>query len=306
MTLEDAIYNSILTFPSLYYKDSIKESRRAVLCHYFLTIGNGIELAYTKDKTKGGYFTSPNFYKKNGEWERKYDKPYGHGKVSQEIKDRINAGEKLGQIRNVNQDYLKFGNIIGESSIGEEREVYKWLVDIKEDYPYQWSKTEKGKTYTKCIDVEPYKHSWEEKYNWKPYPLSFGYLPCVEINPNYSKYNYETIHNMTVEELSESKALIKPDWIAGIVEIITDALNWFESDAFMQDDYFNWSISKRDVGGFPAKFEKAKTENFEKFCNDYKIPVENYETWQDFALACVNKSRKRYIEDCKKVIAALS
>lgn len=76
----DAINESITHYPSLYLKNTWEESRFDVLHHYFIILGAGVKWAYTKDPKAGGYLTTGGHYKKNGEWVRKYDLPYGKEK----------------------------------------------------------------------------------------------------------------------------------------------------------------------------------------------------------------------------------
>ena len=87
MKVIDTVNRCITQYPSLYLKANWEESKFAVLHQFFVVLGNGIEWAHTKDKKKAGYLTSPIHYKKNGEWERKYDLPYG--KVKFELDPRF-------------------------------------------------------------------------------------------------------------------------------------------------------------------------------------------------------------------------
>ncbi len=80
MRLEAYIRKIIFTYPSLFKDVNYEKSRIKVLGHIFWTIGNGLEIAYTKDKSKGGYVTHDTYYRKGGEWTRRYDKPYGREK----------------------------------------------------------------------------------------------------------------------------------------------------------------------------------------------------------------------------------
>lgn len=80
MTIIDTVNQSLTKYPSLYVKDTWEDTKFDVLHHYFIILGNGIEWAYTKNPKHGGYLTDPSHYKKNGEWERKYDLPYGKEK----------------------------------------------------------------------------------------------------------------------------------------------------------------------------------------------------------------------------------
>lgn len=218
MTLENAIYNAIITWPSLYYMVDLSLSRLHVLNHYFLVMGSGKELAYTKDPKRGGYFVSARY----GKQARKYDPPYDKIKVSKKIKEKINNGVRMYRIFPVDVRLTRFysGNIeYATTPIFEDQ-------NSPIDYPEIYSEKQ-GKAAEFCVEFYPIK----KDSTWRPYPFSFYHLPFVEINPNYGKYNCQTISGMTIAELRESKSLIQEDWIAGIIEIFREALKWFEDDS---------------------------------------------------------------------------
>lgn len=289
MTLEDAIYSNIINWPDLYYKANLKLSRLTVLSHYFLTLGTGIELARTKDPKRSGYFI---------ERESKYDPPYGAVKVPEEAKGKIRKGVRMYRVYPV--DTKSSSEIYFVKSLnGESLPIFE-DENSPVTYPEIYSKV-KGKRAEFCVEFYPEK----EHFDWSPYPFCFYYLPFVEINPHYDKYDYQTISEMTVAELRESKSLIREDWVAGIVEIYEHTLRWFKSNKFFKDRYYNWVIEENQP--FIAKFNAAKGGgNLEKFCQDYGIPVSDYETWKDFACVCIVQNRARYIRDCQKIIEAFS
>lgn len=77
MKLEDYVRKSIWEYPSLYKDVDYAKSRLKVLNQVFFTLGNGLELAHTKDPEKGGYYVHPRSREVNGDWVRCLDKPYG-------------------------------------------------------------------------------------------------------------------------------------------------------------------------------------------------------------------------------------
>lgn len=76
MKVEEAVYASLVRCPTLYKRPSYEEAKRDVMHHYFIVLGNGLEWAHTKNPKHGGYLTGDKYYKRDGEWVRKYDKPY--------------------------------------------------------------------------------------------------------------------------------------------------------------------------------------------------------------------------------------
>lgn len=316
MTLEDYIFKSIYEYPSLYYARAFEESRRRVLEHVFVTLGNGVKFAYTENPEDGGYFCSSKSKKVKEKWERQYDKPYGQVKCSKKIRKKILAGERIIEIRNVDKERSKkIGKIFPKNDYGRNREKNEfWESDIKEVYQKAYTTLNKdGEILDKCHlrtsppDADDNYESFCEKER-HPYPFCFYYLNFVEINPHYKKYDYHTIKNMTVEELRESKALIRPDWVAGIVEIYKWALEFFENDEkFFGDNYYNWIDDKNNKfeEEFNKEFQAAKLDNtFADFCKKYGLDDYDYETPYEMNMARILQIRSNYISDCKKIIAA--
>ena len=77
MTVIETVKNSIVKYPGPYACENFEDSKLNVLEQFFIVLGNGIEWAYTKDPKKAGYLTEPMHYRKNDEWTRKFDLPYG-------------------------------------------------------------------------------------------------------------------------------------------------------------------------------------------------------------------------------------
>lgn len=105
MKLEDSIYRSVLAYPSLYLKQTWQESRLSVLHQYFLVLGNGMVWAVGKNGKQEGYLTHSSHYKRNGDWIRKIDPPYG----KPTIKNKLSFEEIWGyyittEIDNIEED----------------------------------------------------------------------------------------------------------------------------------------------------------------------------------------------------------
>ncbi len=85
MKVIDTVKKSFFEYPTLYAFKKFEDIQFNVLHQYFIILGNGLEWANTKDKSKGGYLTDPKIFKKHGEWTRKIDLPYGKEKVNIDI-----------------------------------------------------------------------------------------------------------------------------------------------------------------------------------------------------------------------------
>ena len=85
MRIKDFISIRIQKYPSLYKCDNYYDSKLKVLCQIFFTIGNGYEIAETEIPEEGGYVVEPKYkhIKKDDEWIRIKDKPYGKGKYKE-------------------------------------------------------------------------------------------------------------------------------------------------------------------------------------------------------------------------------
>jgi hypothetical protein len=78
MKVEEAVYESLIKYPSLYAFKDYEKSKFAVLHHCFIVLGNGIEWAYTKNPKDAGYLTALEYKysKRNDEYTQLYNKPY--------------------------------------------------------------------------------------------------------------------------------------------------------------------------------------------------------------------------------------
>lgn len=77
MKLQHYISKTIQEYPTLFKGITYKKSRLNVLEQTFLSLGNEVELAHTKEEKKGGYYTETQCRKYAGKYQRIYDKPYG-------------------------------------------------------------------------------------------------------------------------------------------------------------------------------------------------------------------------------------
>lgn len=265
MTLDNYMFKSIYLYPRLYYYRDLDSSRIAVLNQLFLTLGNG--MSFSNGVMRDHFFKLKSYDIKNSV----------KLKIA-EIKKRIKCGETIISVsEKKNFQILAQGF---ESDIGYCNKNSKYIV---KKFPEENEKNFKlygGKGRS-------------------PYPFCFYYLPFVQINPHYSKYTYHTIREMTVEELRESIPLIKKDWLKGIVEVYKWALDFYDSQAFLEDQYYNWIIS--------ANFKEwvDRFESNPNRLNDYQIPLNmQNKTAMEIATYLIDQNRQKYISDCKKIIAA--
>ncbi len=266
MKLDTFIAKCICAFPSLYYKESYEASKIAVLDHTFLTIGNGIE--YNADGTFGGM------------QRRKLPKHYTK---------RIRAGEKIVDICKI-KEFDSFAMVkMGAYPDYSAKETVMFLADFlatKKPY-YSWGEKVKGKVKDwPVVSIHP---NLDDAYPWRPYPFSLEYCPFY--NRNTKKFI--------------AKRNIKADWREGIVYIFTKAKQWFESDAWTANDYYNWgskdNFPKIRDNMFLEKYNKVPS--LTQLCRDYEIPFKNYGSAQEMAEDICAIRRKQYLADCEKVIA---
>jgi hypothetical protein len=78
MKIEHFIAKTIMEYPTLYKSEDYEQSKLKVLDDIFFVIGNGLKFADTGDEKTGGYIIEPDYKKKrNGDYVRLLDKPYG-------------------------------------------------------------------------------------------------------------------------------------------------------------------------------------------------------------------------------------
>lgn len=63
MKIADYISKCIQLYPTLYKDIDYNKSKLKVLNHIFFTIGNGMEMAKTKNPNEGGYVVDPKYKK---------------------------------------------------------------------------------------------------------------------------------------------------------------------------------------------------------------------------------------------------
>jgi hypothetical protein len=264
ISLEDYIYTCIFRYPSLYSRNTIKESRRAILDHLFLVIGNGIE--YNPESKN---FSHPEYKK-----------------LPQEHIDRIKAGEKIVVVyKGYNKqgvsfykDFIKTNQkyLLGVKPKWDEHET-ALKAEVYPDEHYQYIELLKG-------NLRWENNSDDTDFD-SPYPYSLEYVPMWD---------------RAAKKLID-KDLILPDWRDGIVEIYTWAREWMESEKFDKNDYFNWVLGLNKPGSyFKSKWEKR--ESMEKLCGDYEIPYADYQTPEDFVKVVVAQQRKKYIDTAQLII----
>lgn len=258
MTLENLIYESILYYPGLFYYPDIKTSRIAVLKHYFLTLGSGFE------------------FNENGELERTPSNKIDNIIKVDNLKERIDRGEKIVQVF--------------EKKSFKVKDIF-FLTDLKEGYIDNLPENYKA-------EIFPDENS--ERNDLTPYPFYLYYCEFVRVNPHFKKYTYDTISNMTVEELSESKNFIKPDCIEGIVEVYQWAHDWFNSTKYDNDSYYNpkcWTNSNE----LEVYSDSDKLERLSKFSLPEDMIDSSVEEVKKFLS---NRTRTKFINNCAKIIEA--
>ncbi len=270
MKLETYILRSIYAWPSLYYKPTMQESRRAILNQLFLVLGSGVEY-----NAKTGTFD-------------KDCKRNNIVSISKRTKDRILKGEKLCYVYTkidgkFNGDVFPF--VWPDRDSKETKRFLKDIVKTKKSYLECGVKLEMP---IKPSDYELYVEIWpkdKNEYEWSPYPFCWKYLAFVD----------ETTQKLI------NRNLIQDDWREGIVEIYTATLAWFEDDAkFFGDRYYNWSENIKAGDMFHKNWDKHP--DCVGRCEDYAIPYKEYATPKDMARDCVKFNRAKYIAECKQII----
>jgi hypothetical protein len=207
------------------------------------------------------------------------------------IKKKIDAGEKI-------------------IEAFDDRTFHRIYAALESEYDESMVEKLKRPEY-KIIKTRAYPKEMSERLSvmmgdreWSPYPFSMGYAPFVRINPHFSKYDSRTINNITVEELKDSIPLIRPDWLAGIAEVFEHALVFYSSDAFEKDSYYNWFAKGQITDEFRAKFERYKTNgNLAQLHKEYELP-QVFENCDDMMQCCMDRQRKKYIDNCQKILDA--
>jgi len=167
MKVIDCVNMNINAYPSLYMLKNYEESTFAVLHHYFVVLGNGIEWAHTYDPKTGGYLTDPKYKEIYGEWVRVKNKPYGKEKYK--IDPRA-FKEKIFYFVKIDTDRSEKGSITPV-------EVYKYKTIFESDLK------ELKKKYRICESHIDYVHGFHTHYY---YPVNM-YSLINNPYPNFSK-----------------------------------------------------------------------------------------------------------------------
>ena len=227
MKLKDFVAKNIWEYPSLFKDVDYEKSEIKVLCQVFFTCGNGMELAHTKDPKKGGYYVSPNNYMRNGEWVRKFDKPYG--------------AEKFPELP---ADFFKYPiYYISQGFNGRDANESSYVVKHEDDTDRLYIRIEKpinlGEKKEKGIDRifrEPTLVEAESRYEWRPYPFSFEYSAFGDL---------------------ANGGFLQPDWMDGLVRLSKAALSYYKDPERTKSESAHPSSTVPEA---IQKFAKAASE----------------------------------------------
>lgn len=284
--LENIILHKIYNWPSLYYKNTYQESRLAVLQRLFL---NSIKFDEKYDF---------DLYKDKKE---KACKPIH--------KQKIKNGEKIYVICVTDKEFsFKVSQYYGKHSLDSIRkENNKFESEYLEEgmnYPLLYSEhniKDKNELSDYVVEVWPS----DEKYNPEPYPFCLYYANFVEINPYYKKYTYETIDQITVDELRESAKLLAKDIVDGIREVYQWALDFYLDDnRWNASRYYNYTLS--DVVYTDWQNNLSNRESSIKFHKQYNIAFKEGQTVETFLHDVTTRNRNRYIDNCRKIVESFS
>lgn len=217
MKLEDFVAKSIYEFPTLYKDVDYQKSRLKVLGHVFLTCGNGFDLAYTKDPSKGGYYTYAKHRKRKLEYLRCYDAPYGKDKFPALPDDFFD----------VPIFYLYKADIemyeVDRKRYGEKSQYLRVRGDIDR---FALKRDFDGSMKLSLSEAKA-------TYEFHPYPFS----------ANYSAYG----------DLKKG-GFLQPDWIQGLIDISRASLDYYTDPEKNKTDSYHPS---RTIESSVRDFEKA-------------------------------------------------
>jgi len=289
MTIDNLIYKSILQYPSLYYKPTMEESRLAVLNYYFLVIGP--DMVYSKGK-----YT---FTRKSAH--------LGHSiKCDKAAINRLKAGEPLYVIENTDVQMMNsVGRAYSTCRMQDTRQILFESDYIKAGYNYiKWGERVADASpecdTSKTVDIFPEKRS--KIFDLTPYPFCMNYVSFIQINPHYKKYTYNTIDNITVDELRASIPLMGKDYPAAIVEVYTWALKFFESPEYLTDRYYGFTPDDTFIKKVQTALQSEQT--LQQLCLDFALPWAPYKTVEEVRDAIVANNRANWISKCNKIIEA--
>ncbi len=136
MTVEDTVKKSIIEYPSLYLCDNYEDSKFNVLEHYFLTLGNGIEWAHTKDPLKGGYLTEPKSKSSKGDWKRIIDAPYGKIKCTEDFSRYFSEKMFVVYDEDYNKNSKAYDVFESDVKLYKNPHLVLEIENKKREYPY--------------------------------------------------------------------------------------------------------------------------------------------------------------------------
>jgi hypothetical protein len=196
MRVDEAIYESLKEYPSLYVRPTYEESKRDILHHYFIVLGNGIDWAWTKNPEDGGYLTEPEYYKSKKDEDgyplRKYNKPYNKSGI-------VIDEEYLVRCRTKRLFYV-FSNDIHAFPKRHPR-VWEDQIDTIDRKKYHLSE----------IDIH---------HTFHPYPnFQKGFSCFWENDYNSDGYKY-----------------IQEDWRLAAIEHLQYCKAWFENEDNIKED----------------------------------------------------------------------
>lgn len=202
MKLHDYVCEKINEYPSLYASvgDNFTDAEMRVLDQLFLVNGNGLEWAHTKDPSKGGYLADYRCYKRNGEWIRSYDPPYGKQKYTGPPVERY-----------FQEPYFRVNTFPGA---GSDRIWEGFESEIPEEYREHIFKNSRD-FLLREHHVVAYQSNIQAELH--PYPFWASGWPFVEIE--------------------HEPGLVKPDWRDGMIRCFEWALPYFKGEVPYPEGY---------------------------------------------------------------------
>ncbi len=265
MKLERLTCQAIYSYPSLYYKGDWEKSQLAFYCQIFTVIGNGCA------------------FNNKGEMTARH---YDGCKFPKELIKRVKAGEPIARISELD-DNLELANIIGVTGkiCGENTSMFlKDFLALNKTHYIHREKVANPIKDRPVIQVYTDNKSCESH----PYPFNLEYCPF---------WNRKTNNFIP-------KDMISPDYRAAIVKTFKWCLDWFQSDKWEGDNYYNYASDIYWRADKDNHFIKnwGKYGGAKEMCVQYNMPFVDYKSPQEMAKAVCHRNREEYISNCKKVI----
>ena len=304
MKLEDHIKTSIAKYPGLYLHENYEASRLAVLNQIFLVLGNGMEWAHTRTVKTGGYMVSnPRYYKRNGDYIRAYDKPYGVEKYT---------GYDINRMFNENWvrifiplDRDQFGYVKDTASIkaavvwkGFECDVPKDLLSKSIPVGYA-SYIKSDKSAIDSIRAEAAEDSCttfpDEMLNFIDpiYELTVVKPHNNKIKERGERGFYPYPFAPTYWPMSETVLdAIKPDWLQGMIDVKQAALEYYQNTPFGHKNMCSTWLTSEMPSKLYEFIEQGKST--EQVLMDYAMTLEDIPEFANVTLSFDNypKSEK--------------